>query len=75
MLSTFGMPGSVNRRNFVPVRVWKHWSRNKVVSSTSMPEGGSGRSSDVGVEESEESVESVLEWDVEGREEAPVDAR
>lgn len=40
-----------------------------------MPEGGSGRSSDVGVEESEERVESVLEWEVEGREEVPVDAR
>lgn len=55
----------------MPVRVWKHWSRNKVVSSTSIPDGGSGRSSDEGVEESEERVDSVLEWDVAGREELP----
>jgi hypothetical protein len=35
----------VKRRNFVPVSVLKHCSRKFSVSSTSMPDGGSGRES------------------------------
>lgn len=45
MLSTFGVTGSVKRRNFVPVNVWKQLRRKKFVSIVSMPEGrteGSG---------------------------------
>jgi hypothetical protein len=43
--SVFGMLGSVNRRNFVPVSVWKTVNRKKEDSSDSMPDGaavGSG---------------------------------
>lgn len=42
-----------------------------MVSSTSMPEGGSGRSSEAGVEDREERVERVLECEVVGRWEDP----
>lgn len=52
----------------MPVRVWKHCRRKSVVSRTSIPEGGSGRSSLVGVlEERELSEERVLVCEVEGR--------
>lgn len=37
MTSTFGVRGSVNRRNFVPVIVWKHVNRNFSVSRISRP--------------------------------------
>lgn len=43
--SVFGMLGSVNRRNFVPLRVWKTVKRKKDDSSDSIPDGatlGSG---------------------------------
>lgn len=37
MTSTFGWCGSVNKRNFVPVKVWKHVRRKWEDSRTSMP--------------------------------------
>ena len=37
MTSTFGWFGSVNNKNFVPVKVWKHVNRNWEDSRTSMP--------------------------------------
>ena len=45
MISVFGIDGSVNSRNFVPVRVWKTVRRKKLLSMDSIPEGarlGSG---------------------------------
>ena len=44
-MSTFGWFGSVKSRNLVPVSVWKHCNLKFSVSSTSIPEGGSGRES------------------------------
>ncbi len=38
--STFGMSGSVMRRNLVPVYVWKQVRRKKEVSSVSRPVTG-----------------------------------
>ncbi len=52
ILSVFGCWGSVNKRNLVPVKVEKHWRRKFSVSRTSIPEGESGRMSEV-VEERE----------------------
>lgn len=37
MTSIFVAGGSVNRRNFVPVSVWKQVRRNRSVSRTSIP--------------------------------------
>lgn len=37
MTSIFVVGGSVNRRNFVPVSVWKQVRRNRSVSRTSIP--------------------------------------
>lgn len=36
----FVIKGSVNRRNLVPVNVWKQLRRKRSVSSTSMPDLG-----------------------------------
>lgn len=41
--STFACAVSVKSRNLVPVRVLKHCMRKFSVSSTSRPDGGSGR--------------------------------
>lgn len=35
--STLGVMGSVRSRNFVPVGVWKHVRRKRLVSRVSMP--------------------------------------
>lgn len=68
MTSTFGVTGSVKRRNFTPVIVWKQVRRKESVSRTSRPDlgrEGFGRKAEVDVDVEEGLVlVLVLSWSV-----------